>query len=531
MAAAGGEGEGGEHSSSGQHHGPDEEDTASAAQKTHVRKRGARRGGNKRRGNKKKGAALETVAEEDEGHEGEGADGDADGDRASDTATIATVLIPPADDPHAPLFPRSRYYPRLARTWVPIVPDHEVRPVLTRLEAGLYTKRSACFATAAIPGGTRIISEPHLIFTRVADEQMSQLLVAFRALPAHEQARVWKLNPSPVGASPLLAQMADSVEPVMHRVVAILRKKKGERSAEEERELEEVGPKLQEALIMLRIAARWHGNRYCLTEPAEHEQVAAGDGTANREAEGEAAVAGLFVETAFLRHSCVPNCYAVFNHVTKRLTVHTLRTVLEGEELTLAAVDKVYYQHAELRQKTLHERFGIKCTCDACDSSGPKFDMHEQARRRCHVRLLWMTGFLTTLEKMKDGPELRSNELPFLNANQQLVLQAETMVLDLISDLIATSETAPSLSHPTTIFWYNVLLDRICPHILLFPGADPRMRWGFMAAHAIKVEKISRLCLGPDNEDWQECKRRRDHVLDSRVRMLELLERRIVDVA
>lgn len=84
---------------------------------------------------------------------------------------------------------------------------------------------------------------------------------------------------------------------------------------------------------------------------------------------------GLFPNLGLVNHDCWPNCSVVLNHGSQsatnpalhsqsRIELRALRTVSEGEELTVSYVD-VLDTSAE-RQRKLKQRFHFDCTCQRC---------------------------------------------------------------------------------------------------------------------------------------------------------------------
>ena len=228
------------------------------------------------------------------------------------------------------------------------------------------------FATRFIREGTRIICEAPLLSLPVPGNGISALRAAFEQLTKDDQAKVWNLKASTGNASEQLRTLGKVVQPVLALVVAILNTPEQYRTTEERMELDLAGPKLERALEDLRLAARWHANQCSLINLPEGER--------DRLPPGQP-ITALFLEAGQLRHSCVPNCYAGYNSAADQITVGVTRDVQPGEELTASLIaDKMYYDQAERRQQRLLDECGIKCACEACDTSHPNFKIHEEAR-------------------------------------------------------------------------------------------------------------------------------------------------------
>uniref|UniRef100_A0A8C5HAF9 [histone H3]-lysine(4) N-trimethyltransferase n=1 Tax=Gouania willdenowi TaxID=441366 RepID=A0A8C5HAF9_GOUWI len=80
---------------------------------------------------------------------------------------------------------------------------------------------------------------------------------------------------------------------------------------------------------------------------------------------------GLFPNLCLVNHDCWPNCTVILNHgslslylLCTRIELRALRTIAEGEELTVSYVD--YLNTSAERQKKLKEHFHFDCTCDHC---------------------------------------------------------------------------------------------------------------------------------------------------------------------
>jgi hypothetical protein len=73
---------------------------------------------------------------------------------------------------------------------------------------------------------------------------------------------------------------------------------------------------------------------------------------------------GIFLEASRLNHSCKNNAQKIWNQGIKRHTVHALRDIAEGEEIT------VYYlaldMAREVRRKELYDRLKFMCACPLC---------------------------------------------------------------------------------------------------------------------------------------------------------------------
>jgi hypothetical protein len=84
--------------------------------------------------------------------------------------------------------------------------------------------------------------------------------------------------------------------------------------------------------------------------------------------EDNGVAAGIFLEACRINHDCHNNAQKYWNKRIKRHTVHALREIAEGEEIT------IYYlaldSSREFRRQKLQDRFGFRCSCRFC-SLGP----------------------------------------------------------------------------------------------------------------------------------------------------------------
>lgn len=76
---------------------------------------------------------------------------------------------------------------------------------------------------------------------------------------------------------------------------------------------------------------------------------------------------GIFLQACHINHGCDNNAQKSWNENIKRHTVHALRDIHKGEEIT------VYYlgshRNRESRQQALQTKFGFACLCHLCSLS------------------------------------------------------------------------------------------------------------------------------------------------------------------
>ncbi|KAK4176680.1 set domain-containing 5 [Triangularia setosa] len=73
---------------------------------------------------------------------------------------------------------------------------------------------------------------------------------------------------------------------------------------------------------------------------------------------------GLFLEASRINHSCRPNAQNTWNANIGRLTIHALRDIKEGEEITITYLDQTTEYVS--RQQFLKGSFSFGCRCELC---------------------------------------------------------------------------------------------------------------------------------------------------------------------
>ncbi|KAF4633788.1 hypothetical protein G7Y89_g4333 [Cudoniella acicularis] len=77
----------------------------------------------------------------------------------------------------------------------------------------------------------------------------------------------------------------------------------------------------------------------------------------------DASEGGLFPEASRINHACVPNCQHTWNDNIGEETIHAVRHISKGEEITISYADTGPF---ESRRHSLKESFGFECTCELC---------------------------------------------------------------------------------------------------------------------------------------------------------------------
>jgi hypothetical protein len=73
--------------------------------------------------------------------------------------------------------------------------------------------------------------------------------------------------------------------------------------------------------------------------------------------------AAVFPNAARFNHSCVPNACFTWNEGIERETIHTMRDVKKGEEITLCYVNM---EHGKVLRAYELKHYGFVCGCEAC---------------------------------------------------------------------------------------------------------------------------------------------------------------------
>ncbi|KAK3938623.1 SET domain-containing protein [Diplogelasinospora grovesii] len=74
--------------------------------------------------------------------------------------------------------------------------------------------------------------------------------------------------------------------------------------------------------------------------------------------------AGIFKDACRINHACDNNTQRDWNTLIQRLTIHALRDIEEGEEITIYYLG--VHQNRATRQAALRNKFGFTCSCRLC---------------------------------------------------------------------------------------------------------------------------------------------------------------------
>lgn len=91
---------------------------------------------------------------------------------------------------------------------------------------------------------------------------------------------------------------------------------------------------------------------------------------------------GIFVRSSRFNHSCVPNAYFAWNEKLKRLTVHAIVDIPNGEEIFVNYRKDDYLHTRAERVQALSRDYNFHCTCPACQPNTQLGRASEWRRRR-----------------------------------------------------------------------------------------------------------------------------------------------------
>jgi len=77
----------------------------------------------------------------------------------------------------------------------------------------------------------------------------------------------------------------------------------------------------------------------------------------------DASEGGLFPEASRINHACLPNCQHTWNDNIGEETIHAVRRISKGEEITISYEGTKPF---ETRRRSLKKSFGFDCTCELC---------------------------------------------------------------------------------------------------------------------------------------------------------------------
>ncbi|KAH7076204.1 hypothetical protein FB567DRAFT_596821 [Paraphoma chrysanthemicola] len=466
--------------------GGDDDTKSKEAPRTGKKKRKGRRGGKKT----KKGKELEKARKLEEAlHDVVASDGHAPRSLTlSDGDIFATGHIFQSHDSLDPSVD------------VPVLPHHAVRPIPTSTSGETKT---ALFATKPLPTGTRIIRERALIYLPYPGDDPIKLISAFQALPATEQKAILSLNAVAPTKSPFLTYIGAVIMSSAAYLLTIRNKPRHTRTPAEQAKLETDGAKLASTALLARVMSRWHAGRCCLVDLTDIDIASLPAGTP---------ITGLFIDTARLGQSCMPNCFAHIDSQTGEMMIQTVRDVAIGEKLSISAMRNAYYQTASQRKAELADKYTIDCTCAACipapDDTG-LFVTQEELRQKAFAHIMQLSG---VLNKILNGLDPSDDKAYWEQAPDLEALNAATKT---IHGLINTLVELGGEANPEQLRWYNHLIIRIQPHaIAQLYDSEKLGYWSYIRTQAGKAEALTRLVYGADSSEYAEIRRRKQALDD-----------------
>ena len=220
----------------------------------------------------------------------------------------------------------------------------------------------------------------------------------------------------------------------------------------------------------------WASNAFHL-EQRDCFQPAAGKGSDGDEVPVHAAV---FATIARFNHSCIPSCYAAWNPNLGRQTVHALRAISAGEELTIAYLGGTAWDgRRSRRREELWRKYRFWCTCEACSLSGESFACSEARRAN-------LFEALELLLRPEDalGTALRRPEDALGTALQRPEDALGTAPGT--AELLATVEALWGLAHAEGLpaVWYRAWVILAMRHAKEAGDAEAAIRWAERGAQS-----------------------------------------------
>ncbi|KAH9826309.1 SET domain-containing protein 5-like [Teratosphaeria destructans] len=100
----------------------------------------------------------------------------------------------------------------------------------------------------------------------------------------------------------------------------------------------------------------------------------------------------VFRHISRLNHACKPSAQGNFNTALGRFTIHALRPIEPGEEITISYLSE-HGALKECRQQRLLSSYGFLCDCPACDTTTPRGRQSEARRLQLQASLhAWQEG-------------------------------------------------------------------------------------------------------------------------------------------
>ncbi|EGX91951.1 TPR domain protein [Cordyceps militaris CM01] len=124
---------------------------------------------------------------------------------------------------------------------------------------------------------------------------------------------------------------------------------------------------------------------------------------------------GLFALSSRINHSCIPNAHQSYNPTIGRLTVHSIRAIRPGEQITVSYFENACRPKPE-RAFLLQRRWRFSCSCLAC--TDPGIENGRKRMRQLDQRLAVYACPLARFILRMDSPE---NDSEALDDAQELI--------------------------------------------------------------------------------------------------------------
>ncbi|KAH6842235.1 hypothetical protein B0I37DRAFT_314285 [Chaetomium sp. MPI-CAGE-AT-0009] len=89
----------------------------------------------------------------------------------------------------------------------------------------------------------------------------------------------------------------------------------------------------------------------------------------------DASMGGIFLDASRINHACIHNAQNTWNEDLQQLTIHAVRDINKGEEITIMYLQDRANRSA--RQLTLQKTFRFTCSCSLCSLSGPQLQLSD----------------------------------------------------------------------------------------------------------------------------------------------------------
>jgi hypothetical protein len=248
---------------------------------------------------------------------------------------------------------------------------------------GLYARRP-------ITSGRCILRDPPLMALKKGRDNIWGIYDAYQLLSPREQIILWSFEPQPLLVEPEATAMVNALVYFYVKAAIV---GEGQRTPEEQERFEELGIVVSEMCRAWRIAARYLAYRYSLsTAPM----------TQRDEIPKSMLVTAFFPTAAYFTHSCIPNCFGVYNQNIDRFTVYSTTNIAAGEQLTVSHIgNNIWYQPVFSRADMLREFTGRSCMCPSCTRTDPQFHHREMLRRLQHQRAAIAATCISSIEAHK----------------------------------------------------------------------------------------------------------------------------------